>query len=392
MSRQSEDAASLKARTRLVRAGRDPEATGPFVNPPVIHASTVLFDSIEAMKPGGQKYTYGRRGTPTIEALEQATAEMEGAAGAVLCPSGLSAASTALLSVLNAGDHLLLADNAYEPVRHVATATLARLGIATTFFDPTIGVEIEALFRPNTKVVYVESPGSLTFEMTDVPAIAALAHARGALVLADNTWATPYYFKPLDHGADLSIQAATKYVAGHSDVMIGTVAANEATWKALKETHGNLGLSVGPDDIYLALRGLRTMGIRLDHQMKSGLAVAHWLEGRPEVSRVLHPALSSHPGHEIWKRDMTGASGLFSMVMQGWTKDKSTAFLEGLKLFGLGFSWGGFESLAVPASIHRSARPWQAEGAAIRLHIGLEDTADLIADLEESFERVGNLE
>ncbi|MCX5493662.1 cystathionine beta-lyase [Kaistia dalseonensis] len=391
MSSHDEDGSKQGPATRLVRTGRDPALTGPFVNPPVVHASTVLFPNVDMMAPGAQKYAYGRRGTPTSDGLETAISELENAEGTVLCPSGLSAVSTALLAILSAGDHLLMADNVYEPARHIAVTTLARLGIRTTFFDPTLGSEIASLMEPETKAVYVESPGSLTFEMTDIPAIAAAAHARGAYVLTDNTWATPYFFKPLDHGADISIQAGTKYLSGHSDVMIGTLAANDAVWKAVKNTHGNLGLCVGPDDIYLANRGLRTMGIRLDRQMQSALTVARWLEQRPEVKRLLHPAMPSDPGHAIWKRDMKGASGLFGIVMDGWSEDKTKAFLNGLGLFGLGYSWGGFESLAIPAKIHRTATSWEAGGPTIRLHVGLEEPADLIADLEQSFARIGNL-
>lgn len=391
MSRNERDLSMEKPLTRLVRSGRDHEITGPFVNPPVIHASTVLFENSDDLLGGQQRYTYGRRGTPTIEALEMAMTEMEGAEGAVLCPSGLSAVSTALLCVLSAGDHLLMADNVYDPARNFARNMLQRIGIETTFFDPKIGAEIATLFRPNTRAVYLESPGSLTFEISDIPAIAAVAHARDAFVLADNTWATPYFFKPLEHGVDLAILAGTKYLCGHSDVMIGTVAANARTYKMLRDTHGDLGLCVGPDDIYLTLRGIRTMGIRLDRQMQSAMSIARWLEGRAEVARVLHPGLASDPGHAIWKRDMTGSSGLFGIVMNDWSLDKVKAFLDGLRLFGLGYSWGGYESLAIIGRPHRTAVAWPADERIIRLQIGLEDTSDLIADLEASFARVSNL-
>ncbi|MFI5410530.1 cystathionine beta-lyase [Kaistia sp. UC242_56] len=391
MSRNDKNTSMEKPLTRLVRSGRDHDLTGPFVNPPVVHASTVLFETSDDMLGGQQRYTYGRRGTPTIEALEMAMTEMEGAEGTVLCPSGLSAVSTALLSVLRSGDHLLMADNAYDPARNFARNMLQRLGIETTFFDPRIGAAIATLFKPNTRAVYLESPGSLTFEISDIPAIAAVAHARGAFVLADNTWATPYFFKPLEHGVDLAILAGTKYLCGHSDVMIGTVAANARTHRMLRDTHGDMGLCVGPDDIYLTLRGIRTMGVRLDRQMQSGLTIAGWLEGRAEVGRVLHPGLPSDPGHAIWKRDMTGSSGLFGIVMNDWSLDKIKAFLDGLRLFGLGYSWGGFESLAIIGRPNRAARPWPVEDRIIRLQIGLEDTSDLIADLEASFARVSNL-
>ncbi|ODT15477.1 MAG: cystathionine beta-lyase [Kaistia sp. SCN 65-12] len=391
MSRNDNDNAGERPLTRLVRSGRDHALTGPFVNPPVVHASTVLFETSDDLLSGKQRYTYGRRGTPTIEALEETMSEMEGAEGSVLCPSGLSAVSTALLSVLRSGDHLLMADNVYDPARQVANTVLKRMGIETTFFAPDIGADIVALFQTNTRAVYLESPGSLTFEVADIPAIAAIAHARDAFVLADNTWATPYFFKPLDHGVDLAVIAGTKYLCGHSDVMMGTIAANARAWPLLAETHGTLGLCAGPDDIYLTLRGIRTMGVRLDRQMQSGLEIARWLEARSEVNRVLHPGLASHPGHAIWKRDMTGSSGLFSVIPDGWSLDKVKAFLDGLRLFGLGYSWGGFESLAIIGRPRRTAAPWPADDRIIRLQIGLEDTADLIADLEASFARVSNL-
>ena len=377
--------------TRLVQAGRSPAITGPFVNPPVIHASTVLFPDVASMKPGGQPYTYGRTGTPTIAALEGAMTELEGAAGTVLCPSGLSAVSTALLSVLASGDHLLMADNVYDPARTVATTLLARFGVETTFFDPEIGSGIATLMRPSTRAIYAESPGSLTFECADLPAFAAAAHASGAVLVVDNTWATPLYCQPLALGADITLLAGTKYIGGHSDVMIGTVSAAPSAIERLRETHLTMGACVGPDDIFLALRGLRTLGIRLAQHHRSGLTVAGFLEGRSEVARVLHPALPNHPGHALWQRDMTGASGLFGVVLDGWSTEKTTAFLEALSLFGLGYSWGGFESLAIPTRFRRTATDWQAEGPLIRLHVGLEDPADLIADLETAFARVGNL-
>ncbi len=377
--------------TQLAQAGRSRSITGAFVNPPVIHASTVLFPDVASMKPGGQPYVYGRVGTPTTDALESAMTELEGAAGTVLCPSGLSAISTALLAVLASGDHLLMADNVYDPARTVATTILARFGVETTFFDPRIGGGIAALMRPNTRAVYAESPGSLTFEITDLPALAEAAHAGGALLVVDNTWATPFFCKPLALGADISLLAGTKYIGGHSDLMFGTVSAAPSAFPRLRESYLALGLCVGPDDIFLALRGLRTLGVRLERHMRSGLEVANYLATRPEVAEVLHPALPSHPGHALWRRDMSGASGLFGVVLDGWSADKVTAFLEALQIFGLGYSWGGFESLAIPARLNRTATEWQAKGPLIRLHVGLEDTADLIADLEAAFARVGNL-
>jgi len=373
--------------TRLTRIGRAAHITGPFVNPPVVHASTVLFESVEAMREHRQRYTYGRSGTPTSEALESAVSDIEGAAGAILSPSGLAAATTALLSCLSAGDRLLVVDNVYGPVRRFADNVLSRMGIEAVYFDGALGAEIETLFTPNTKAVYCEAPGSLTFEMLDLPAIAEVAHRHGATVLFDNTWATPLFFQPLAFGADISINAGTKYLGGHSDLMLGTIAANEATYLRVRDMHRNLGLHVGPDDVFLGMRGLRTMAVRLARHCESALKVATWLEARPEVGRVLYPALPSNPGHALWKRDMTGASGLFGVVFTGWDADRTARFIDGLTLFGIGASWGGFESLAIVArpETARSATIWQAEGPLVRLHIGLEDPDDLIADLDASF-------
>jgi cystathionine beta-lyase len=384
------DPEDVKPATAVVRAGRVKSITGPFVNPPVIHASTILYDTIDDMVHRRQRYTYGRRGTPTIDALAGAMNDLEGSAGTVLCPSGLSAISTALLACLSSGDHLLMVDCVYGPARHFAKTILKRFGIETTFFRPDVGAEIETLFTERTRAVYLEAPGSLTFEMQDLPAIAAVARAHAAATIFDNTWATPIYFKPLAAGADITLLAATKYVGGHSDVMLGTVSANEAFWPRLIETHGSLGLCVGPDDIYLGLRGLRTMAVRLEKQMKSGLEVARWLAGRPEVSRVLHPALKSDPGYALWKRDMSGASGLFGVLFGGWSHKDAALFIDTLKLFGIGASWGGFESLAILANPahYREAAPWEEKGTLIRLHVGLEDPADLIADLEAGFAAV----
>jgi cystathionine beta-lyase len=371
--------------THLVSAGRHPDAQHGFVNTPVYHGSTVLYETADDLFANRIKYSYGRRGSPTIDALTEAMNELEGAAGTVILPSGLSAVTTALLAAVGAGDHLLVADSVYHPNRHFCDTTLRRFGVETTYYDPLIGAGIADLFRPNTKAVFTESPGSQTFEMQDLPAIANIAHAKGALVLMDNTWATPLFFKPLDYGADLSIQAGTKYISGHADVLIGTISANEAAWPRLRDTHGNLGLSTGPDDIFLALRGLRTMGVRLARHHQSGLAVARWLEQRPEVARVLHPALESDPGHAIWKRDFKGASGLFSVELKPVSDAAVRAFLDGSVLFGMGYSWGGFESLIVPFETRGRSMPSTLEGPAFRLHVGLEDVEDLTADLEAGF-------
>jgi len=399
MSKPDDDSEALQPATRLVRSGRDRSLTGPFVNPPVVHASTVLFDSVDDMLSGRQRYRYGRRGTPTMEALEQAVTELEGAAGTVICPSGLAAASTALLAAVKGGDRLLMVDCVYAPVRHFADTILKRFGVETVYFDPGIGSGIAGLMDDNTRAIYLESPGSVTFEMQDVPAIAAVAHARDAVVLQDNTWATALNFKPLAFGADFSVQSGTKYLGGHSDIMLGTVSASVTAWPGLKETHGTLGICAGPDDMYLALRGLRTLAVRLDRQMASGLTVAGWLEKRPEVATVLHPGLPGAPGHELWKRDMKGASGLFGIVLDGWSDERTKAFIDGLRLFGIGASWGGFESLAILAhsSAHghvgasRTATRWPSEGPLIRFNIGLEDPGDLIADLDASFAATADL-
>ena len=390
MSKKSEAThPPLKPATRLVVGGRDASAQHGFVNPPVHHASTVLYPSAEDFLARRSRYLYGRRGTPTSEALEDALRELEGpdCAGVALLPSGLAAISTALFAVLDAGDHLLVTDSAYQPTRRFCDGVLRRKGVETTYYDPLTGSGIAALVKSNTRAVFVEAPGSLSFEVQDVPAIAAAAHANGAVVLMDNTWATPLYFHAFDKGVDLSIQAATKYIGGHSDVMLGTVSANQATWERLRETVHALGLCVGPDDIYLGLRGLRTMGVRLAQHHQAGLKVARWLAARPEIARVLHPALESCPGHAVWRRDFSGASGLFSIVFKPVAQSAVNAFLDELRLFGIGASWGGFESLAIPfdCTSIRTATKWLPGGPTVRLHIGLEDVEDLIADLERGF-------
>src|SRR5215471_4571708 len=376
--------------TQLANAGRDPFAHHGYVNPPVYHASTLLYPSAEDYIAHRGQYQYGRRGTPTTAALATALADIEGpqCEAVALLPSGLAAISAAILSVVRTGDHILVTDSAYGPTRKFCDTILPRYGVATTYYDPTIGAGIASLMHPNTVAVFVESPGSLSFEIQDVPAIAAAAHARNAVVLMDNTWASPIHFRALEKGVDLSIQSGTKYIGGHSDVMLGVVAATSSTWKNLKETVFEMGLCVGPDDMFLALRGLRTMGVRLAQHHAAGMKVAHWLEARPEILRVVHPALPSHPGHAIWKRDFTGACGLFSVVFKPAPVEAVYAFLNKLRLFGIGASWGGFESLAIPFDCApvRSATRWAPGGPTVRFHIGLEDVCDLIADLEEAFE------
>jgi cysteine-S-conjugate beta-lyase len=391
MSRKKDDDTpqDLKPDTRLVTAGRDTALYHGFVNPPVYHASTVLYSSAADMIAHRAPYQYGRRGTPTSEAFENALRELEGAAcaGVSLLPSGAAAVSTALLSVLSAGDHLLVTDSVYRPTRGFADSVLKRFGVETTYYDPLIGAGIASLFRPNTRAVFVEAPGSQTFEMQDIPAIAAVAHDRGAVVLMDNTWATPLYFRALDKGVDISIQAGTKYIGGHSDLMLGTVSANAATWPKLRETVLTTGLCVGPDDMYLGLRGLRTMSVRLERHQKSALAIARWLRQRPEVLRVMHPGLEEDPGHAIWKRDFLGASGLFSIILKPVPEKAVHAFLDSLRLFGMGFSWGGYESLVISfdCTSYRTATRWAPGGPALRFHVGLEDVGDLVADLDRGF-------
>ena len=378
-----------KVATRLINEGRDPFAHHGYVNTPVYHASTLLYPSAEDYIAHRGRYQYGRRGTPTSEALETALADLEGpqCEAVALLPSGLAAVSMALLSVVRAGDHVLVTDSAYGPTRKFCDTILPRYGVATTYYDPAIGAGIGSLMRPNTVAVFLESPGSLSFEIQDVPAIAATARMRNAAVLLDNTWASPVHFRALEKGVDLSIQSGTKYIGGHSDVMLGVVASNKSAWKRLKETVFEMGLCVGPDDMFLGLRGLRTMGVRLAQHYAAGMKVARWLEARPEILRVLHPALESHPGHAIWKRDFTGACGLFSVVFKPAPVEAVHAFLNKLTLFGIGASWGGFESLAIPFDCApvRTATSWAPGGPTVRFHIGLEDVSDLIADLEEGF-------
>ncbi|WP_407153935.1 cystathionine beta-lyase [Bradyrhizobium sp. STM 3557] len=378
-----------KVDTRLVTAGRDTKAQHGFVNPPVVHGSTVLYPTADDLHAHRGEFQYGRHGTPTTKALQETLMALEGpqCAGVGLAPSGLAAISTALLAVLKAGDHLLVCDNVYRPTRNFCNGLLARYGVETSYFDPLIGTGIEQLLKPNTRAVLVEAPGSQSFEMPDIPAIASVAHAHGALVIDDNTWATPLYHRSLELGVDISIQAATKYIGGHSDIMFGTISANAKAWPLVAEGIRLLGVCAGPDDVFLALRGLRTLSVRLAQHHRSGLEMARWLSARPEVIRVLHPALESDPGHAIWKRDFTGASGLFSIVLQPKPQKAVDALLDTLKLFGMGYSWGGFESLAIPfdCNEYRTATKWAPGGPTLRLHIGLENVEDLKADLEHGF-------
>jgi cysteine-S-conjugate beta-lyase len=378
--------------TLVTHLGRHPEAQMGAVNPPVYHASTILSPNMaawEARDPAKRFETvrYGLYGTPTTFALEEALAALEGGYRAMLMGSGLAAITAPLQACLKCGDHLLMVDTAYGPTRNFCEKVLTRHGVATTYYDPKIGEGIVRLIRANTRVVYVESPGSLTFEVQDVPAIAEVAHASGLTVLMDNTWASPWLFASFAHGVDVSIQAATKYITGHSDVMLGAVVTNEATYLPVRTMAADLGHCAAPDDAYSALRGLRTLGLRLERHQQNALAVARWLQTRPEVARVLYPALPEDPGHALWRRDFTGASGLFGVILQPAPRAALHALIDALDLFGLGSSWGGFESLIVPTNParQRTATRWAPAGPTLRLHIGLEDPQDLIEDLERGF-------
>ncbi|MDO1585125.1 cystathionine beta-lyase [Rhizobium oryzicola] len=379
--------------TRLAHLGHDPHSFYGFVNPPIVRGSTVLFPNCDVMERHDQPYTYGTRGTPTTNALCMALNELEGAAGTILVPSGLAAITIPFLAFLSSGDHALIVDSVYGPCRHFCDTMLTRMGVEVEYYDPAIGSGIEALMRPNTRLVHTEAPASNTFEMQDIPAISEVAHRHGAVVTMDNTWATPLYFRPLDFGVDISMHAVTKYPSGHADIVMGTVSANAAHWPRLLEAQGALGICGAPEDSYLILRGLRTMGVRLAHHEKSALDVARWLESKSEVVRVLHPALESFPGHALWKRDFKGSSGVFSFVLgadMAVAKKKAHAFLDALSIFGLGYSWGGYESLAVHVNLSdRTICKAPLEGPVIRLQIGMEDVEDLKADLENGFAAAG---
>lgn len=391
-----------KPATKVVTGGRRKALTGAVVNAPVWRASTHLYDDVAALEAGKTsnedgRFFYGRRGSPTQWSLAEALTELEpGAEGTMLYPSGVAAISCALLAVLKPGDVLLMTDNAYDPSRSFADRFLKDWGVETRYFDPMVGAGISQLFCERTRAILMEVPGSLTFEVSDVPAICAAAQAykgkREIVTLLDNTWATPLFFTALDKGVDITILAATKYIVGHSDAMIGSVTTTARYWQKLRRTTQDLGQVVSPDDAYLAARGLRTLSVRLKEHEASALELARWLETREEVEAVLHPALPTCPGHDIWKRDFTGASGLFSFILKG-SKAKAAAFVDALKLHGIGYSWGGFESLAIPVhpEKHRSTVPWEFEGGLIRVQVGLEDVGDLKADLERGFAAAAKL-
>lgn len=385
----------MKKNTRLIHAGRSKQWTGSAVNPPLVRASTIVFDTMqelrEATKQRGNRVPYyGRRGTQTHFAFQEAMCELEGGAGCALYPCGAAAVSGALLAFLKQGDHLLMVDSVYEPTRALCDKLLAGLGIETTYYDPLIGAGIAALIKPNTRMIFLESPGSLTMEVQDIPAICAVARARQIITVLDNTWASPILCQPFELGVDISIQAATKYIIGHSDVMLGTTSATEQYWPQLREHSYLMGYCASADDVYAASRGLRTLGVRLKQHEQNALQVAQWLAQRPEVATVRHPAFADHPGHQQFKRDFSGSNGLFSFVLNQGSLKQVEAFIEGMQHFKMGFSWGGYESL-ITATFNvqalRQASHWPYSGPLIRLHIGLEDPEDLIADLQAAFQR-----
>lgn len=384
----------MKKDTLLARLGRDPARYQGMVNTPVFRTSTVIFPDLESYEqrdPDNYKtMRYGIYGTPTTFAFEEAVAKMEGGHLAVAVPSGLAAITAALAAYVKSGDHLLVTDSAYAPTRIFCERQLKPNGVDVQYYDPLLGSGIEKLIKSNTKAIFCETPGSLTFEMQDIPAIAAAAHARGIPVLADTTWGTPYFFRSFERGVDVSIHAATKYIVGHSDVMMGVIVTNEQHWLRIRRAVSDYGFCVSPEDCYLALRGFRTIGVRMKQQMASALRIAQWLQARPEVLRVIYPALAEDPGHAIWKRDFTGAASLFSFVLKPASDETVSALVNALELFGIGSSWGGFESLVtvVRTAKIRTATQWNPGGPALRLHIGLEDPDDLIADLEQAFSRM----
>jgi cysteine-S-conjugate beta-lyase len=382
--------AKLALDTKLVLGGRNPDEQFGFVNTPIYRGSTVLKPTVKDLNERQHaRFVYGTHGSPTTEALEKAWTELAGAAGTVLVPSGLAAVTIAFMSCLKAGDHFLVPDSVYRPARNFCDTVLKRMGVETTYYDPLIGKGIAKLFKPNTAAVHTEAPGSQTFEMQDIPAIAAVAHAKGAVVLMDNTWATPILFPPHERGVDIAIEAGTKYLGGHSDILLGMISANDRCWKQLKETFITFGCCPSPEDVWLGLRGLRTMQLRLRTQEKKTLEIARWLQKRPEVLKVLHPALPDDPGHAIWKRDFNGSSSLFSIILKPAPYTAVETMLDGMSLFGMGFSWGGYESLIVPfdCADYRTATKYSPGGHGVRIQIGLESNKDLKADLSAGLAR-----
>lgn len=381
----------LKLSTRLTQLGRNTKEQQGFVNGPVYRGSTVVFDTVDDLENNRAAFVYGTLGTPTIKNLEDAWTELAGAAGTVMSPSGLGAIALALMTTLKAGDHLLIPDTVYRPTRNFCDGTLKKFGVTTTYYDPMIGEGIVELLRPETSTLFLESPGSQTFEIQDIPLLTEIARKRGIKTIIDNTWATPVFFQAHKHGCDLSVEAGTKYLSGHSDLLMGMVSANAETWPELRATYDSLAMLPGAEDCFLALRGLRTLHIRLKEAESRALKVARWLEQQPEVKTILHPAFTSCPGHEFWKRDFSGSTGLFSIILDpAFSKSAVTAMLDGLELFAMGYSWGGFESLIIPfdCSDYRTATRWQHAGKTLRLQIGLEDTDDLINDLRQGLDRL----
>ncbi|HED12722.1 MAG TPA: cystathionine beta-lyase [Gammaproteobacteria bacterium] len=381
--------------TLITHLGNHPKQHNGIINMPVYHASTILFPDLASLRkipahkdePG--QLVYGRTGTPTSFALQDAISTLENGYQSYVTCSGLAAITTAILAFVDRGDHILVADSVYGPTRHFCDGPLARLGVQTTYYDPTIGTGIGNLITSNTRFIYTESPGSLTFEIQDLPAISTIAHQHNILVLMDNTWATPLYFQPFSHGVDVSIHAATKYIVGHADAMLGLIVANKQTNASIRDAVWMLGQCAGPDDIYLALRGLRTLATRLQCHQDNALVIAHWLQQQPAVLNVLHPGLPDHPGHILWQRDFTGSSGLFSFILKPGPERALAAMLDDMRLFGMGFSWGGYESLMIPTdpAANRTVRPWSEPGNLLRVHIGLEAVDDLITDLALGLER-----
>jgi cystathionine beta-lyase len=380
--------------TQVGHLGRDPGRFLGAVNTPVVRASTMLFPAVRDLESATrgqyQGIGYGLHGLPTVTDLQQAIAALEGGHAALAVPSGLTATTLPLLALLSAGDHVLVTDSVYGPTRRFCQNHLRRYGVEVSYYDPLAGAAIAHDFRANTKLVFTESPGSLTFEVQDIPAIAAVAHAHGAKVVLDNTWATPLGFRAFDHGVDVSVHAATKYIGGHSDVLLGVIVANAGTWPLLHRYWTDLGVTASTDDAFLGLRGLRTLAVRLAQHQRNALEIARWLQARPEVHEVLYPALPGARGHDLWRRDFRGASGLFGVILKPVARERLDAMLDGMRIFGMGFSWGGFESLVIPTwpERSRSVTAWTAPGPCIRLHIGLEDVRDLLADLEEGFARL----
>ncbi len=378
----------MKQKTKLVTAGRPHKRPQHPVNMPVERASTILFPTYNDYLEGVKTIAYGRLGTSTHRALEEAVTALEGGLETRLAPSGLQACIVAILAFVKSGDHILMVDNVYDPTRKFCQRFLERFQVDVTYFDPLIGEDITSLIRPNTKVIFAESPGSLTFEVQDIPALAKAAHDHGAKLIIDNTWAAGYFLKPISLGADVSVQAATKYIVGHSDCLLGTItSADEETAQKIYYSQLALGTNTSADDAWLALRGLRTLGPRLERHEASGLKLAKWLSKRPEIDTVLHPAFKTCPGHALWKRDFTGSTGLFSVVLKPVPQEAIKAFFDGLSVFGMGFSWGGYESLCIHSKPenNRTATTWDKEGPLLRFHAGLEDVSDLLTDLEKGF-------